>query len=237
MAVAWRKVLTSNDGVAVTTGTQTIAGAKTFSSAITWSGGGSANANTAYGWGNHASAGYTTHTGDITGVTAGTGMSGGGTSGTVTLNCSITNNNQLTNGAGYTTNTGTVTGTVSESESVSTIAKRTSNGYFHASYFNGTGTFSTSGASSGMGIFTGTNGSDTYGRSYNSTAARALLNVANGATNVTNNNQISNGAGYTTSVGDITGVTAGSGMSGGGTSGSYCLSSRNKINYKCPRYY
>ena len=41
--------------------------------------------------------------GDITGVTAGTGMSGGGTSGTVTLNCTITNNNQLTNGAGYIT--------------------------------------------------------------------------------------------------------------------------------------
>jgi hypothetical protein len=33
-------------------------GAATFSSTLTWSGGGSANANTAYGWGNHASAGY-----------------------------------------------------------------------------------------------------------------------------------------------------------------------------------
>jgi len=34
-------------------------------------------------------AGYTTNVGDITGVTAGTGMSGGGTSGAVTLNCTI----------------------------------------------------------------------------------------------------------------------------------------------------
>ena len=39
-------------------------------------------------------------------------MSGGGTSGSVTLNCTITNNNQLTNGAGYTTNVGTLTGVV-----------------------------------------------------------------------------------------------------------------------------
>jgi len=45
-----------------------------------------ANWNTAYGWGNHASAGYTSNVGDITGVTAGTGLTGGGTSGTPTLN-------------------------------------------------------------------------------------------------------------------------------------------------------
>ena len=42
--------------------------------------------DTAYGWGNHASAGYTSNVGDITGVTAGTGLTGGGTSGTPTLN-------------------------------------------------------------------------------------------------------------------------------------------------------
>lgn len=37
------------------------------------------NWDTAYGWGNHASAGY------LTGITAGTGLSGGGTSGTPTI--------------------------------------------------------------------------------------------------------------------------------------------------------
>ena len=49
-------------------------------------GGNSTNWNTAYGWGNHASAGYTSNVGDITAVAAGSGLSGGGTSGTVTVN-------------------------------------------------------------------------------------------------------------------------------------------------------
>jgi predicted secreted Zn-dependent protease len=113
--------------------------------------------------------------------------------------------------------------TVSQSEGASTIAQRTSSGYLHASYFNGSGTFATSGASSGMGNFTGTNGTDTFGRSYSAAGARTLLNVANGATNVTNNNQITNGAGFTTNVGDITGVTAGTFLTGGGTSGTVTL--------------
>ena len=37
---------------------------------------------------------------------------------------------------------------------------------------------------------------------------------------ITNNNQLTNGAGYTTNTGDITGVTAGDGLSGGGTTGA-----------------
>ena len=46
------------------------------------------------------------------------------------------------------------------------------------------------------------------------------ITVTNG---ITNNNQLTNGAGYTTSVGDITGVTAGNKLTGGGTSGTVTL--------------
>ena len=91
--------------------------------------------------------------------------------------------------------------TWSESEGGSTIVSRNSSGHVFANYYNGSGTFATNANTSGMARFTGTNGSDTYGRSYTAAAARALLNVADGATNtpnITNNNQISNGAGYIT---------------------------------------
>ena len=47
--------------------------------------------------------------------------------------------------------------------------------------------------------------------------------LSNKPTIPTNNNQLTNGAGYTTNVGDITGVTAGTGLSGGGSSGSVTL--------------
>jgi hypothetical protein len=70
----------------------------------------------------------------------------------------------------------------SQGESANTVAVRNASGYLFSSYFNGSGTFSTTGATSGMARFTGTNGTDTYGRSYTAAAARTLLNVENGAT-------------------------------------------------------
>jgi hypothetical protein len=45
-------------------------------------------------------------------------------------------------------------------------------------------------------------------------------NAYNSTTIPTNNNQLTNGAGYTTNTGDITAVVAGSGLTGGATSGS-----------------
>jgi len=85
----------------------------------------------------------------------------------------VSNATRAENLAGYSQN---------ESASNNTIVRRNASGYIFGNYFNGSGTFSTSGNSSGMARFTGTNGSDTYGRSYTAAAARALLNVEDGAT-------------------------------------------------------
>jgi hypothetical protein len=65
----------------------------------------------------------TNDVGDITAVTAGTGISGGGTSGAVTVTNSITNTNQLTNGAGYITGVTNISGTAA-SETLATVTAR-----------------------------------------------------------------------------------------------------------------
>jgi len=52
----------------------------------------------------------------------------------------------------------------------------------------------------------------------------SYTDLTNQPTIPTNNNQLINGAGYTTNIGDITGVTVGTGLDGGGTSGSVTVS-------------
>jgi hypothetical protein len=80
----------------------------------------------------------------------------------------------------------------SQAESANTLATRNASGYLFASYFNGSGTFATTGATSGMARFTGTNGTDTYGRSYTAAAAATALsgqtmNIAGSSTSCTGN--------------------------------------------------
>lgn len=72
------------------------------------------------------------------------------------------------------------------------VVARDGNGYVFAAYYNSAGTFSTTGTASGMARFTGTNGTDTFGRSYTAAAAAAALsgqtmNIAGSSTSCTGN--------------------------------------------------
>ena len=72
----------------------------------------------------------------------------------------------------------------------SKVVARDGNGYVFAAFYNSAGTFATTGVTSGMARFTGTNGTDTYGRSYTAAAAATLLsgstmNIAGNATTAT----------------------------------------------------
>ena len=202
---------------------------------------------------------FTNNTGDITGVTAGTGISGGGTSGnvtitnsapnvstnlttttaatTVTINSSdgtnasipaattslagvltgvdktkldsiasgatnVTNNNQITNGAGY-------------------ITSYVNTTYTAGSGLSLTGTvFANTSPNIVQTTVSGNAGSATVLQT-----ARTIAGVSfNGSADISlNNNAITNGAGYTTNIGDITAVTAGNGLTGGGTTGAVTL--------------
>lgn len=130
-------------------------------------------------------AGYTTNVGDITGVTAGSGISGGGTSGTVTVNHADTSTQSSINNSGATF-----------------IQDVTVDTYGHV-----TGLGSSTITPATIGAATSAQGS-----------------LADSATQPGDNvSTLTNDAGYTTNVGDITNVSAGTGLSGGGASGSVTL--------------
>ena len=168
-------------------------------------------------------AGWTSNVGDITGVTAGTGISGGGTSGTVTVtnsdrgssqsifkNIAVSgqstvvadnNNDTLTFVA-----TGGMSITTNASTDTITFNPNDNNDNF---YLNG---ISKSGNTLTFSVLGAANQPYTFGS-----------NAFNSTTIATNNNQLTNGAGYTTNIGDITSVGAGTYLTGGGTSGAVTL--------------
>ena len=101
-----------------------------------------------------------------------------------------------------------------------------SNGQVLTSDGSGNFTFASIPGSSNYYLDGITKSGNTLTFSVNGTTNRTYTfgsNAFSSTTIPTNNNQLTNGAGYTTNVGDITGVTAGNGLSGGGSSGTPTL--------------
>ena len=150
-----------------------------------------------------------------------------------------TNNNQLTNGAGFTTNTGTVdtSGTPADNDfakftDANTIEGRSISETKEDLSLNNVENKSSS-TIRGEIVSSNipNNAADTSGNAATATKLAAAVNIAgvafDGSEAISlNNSNITNGAGYTTNVGDITGITTAnnSGLAGGATSGTPSLS-------------
>lgn len=210
--------------------------------------------------------------GDITGVTATAPLTGGGTSGDVTIGIPVASS--TANGYLSSTDWTTFNNKTSNTGTVTSVAATNGTGIsISGSPITSSGTLTITNTAPNVSTNLSTTTSATTLTVVSSDGTNAVLpastqtvagvmtaddkkkldGIATGATNVTNNNQLTNGAGYitasstdtltnksgnisqwtndsgyTTNVGDITGVTAGTGISGGGTSGTVTITNSDR---------
>ena len=152
----------------------------------------------------------TSESGDISSVIAGDGLSGGGSTDDVTLTVDLSDYSSVTPANGDSLATLDSDGST---EQLTTVANL-------ATLFAGSGLTATNSV-----IAVDTLNQNTTGSAATLTTARNIAGVSfDGSANISlNNNAITNGAGYTTNTGDITGVTAGTNLSGGGSSGGVTI--------------
>ena len=213
------------DGLTCCTGTTTASNTQTFTN--------KSGSNSQ--WTNDE--GYTCNVGDITGVTAGAGLSGGGTSGAATvaidgvmvatlnqsgcagINC--TGTTTASNSQTFTNKSGNISQWTNDSGYTCNTGTTTASNT--QTFTNKSGNISQWTNDSGYTTCTGTVVAGDISSFTSCTGTTTPSNTQTFTNKSGSNSQWTNDEGYTDCLGDITAVTVSNGIAGGGTSGSVAL--------------